>query len=54
MSGYAAQIPTADRWAIAAYVEALRRSQHARGSDLTPEEQETLEVVDLLPPEEGP
>ena len=38
---------------IPAYVQALRRSQHAKGSDLTAEEHETLEVHDLLPPEEG-
>jgi cytochrome c553 len=28
MSGYAAQVPTADRWAIAAYIRALQLSQH--------------------------
>lgn len=36
MAGYAAQIPTEDRWAIVAYVKALQRSQHAEPSDLTP------------------
>jgi mono/diheme cytochrome c family protein len=29
MAGYGAQIPTADRWAIAAYVKALQLSQNA-------------------------
>ena len=29
MQGYAAQVPTPDRWAIAAYVRALQLSQHA-------------------------
>jgi cytochrome c553 len=29
MSGYAAQVPPADRWAIAAYIRALQLSQHA-------------------------
>ena len=46
--------PHAEIGDLATAIEALRRSQHARGSDLTAEEQETLEVVDLLPPEEGP
>jgi mono/diheme cytochrome c family protein len=38
MAGYAAQIPTEDRWAIVAYVKALQRSQHADPSDLTPQQ----------------
>jgi hypothetical protein len=29
MSGYAAQVPASDRWAITAYVRALQLSQHA-------------------------
>jgi len=29
MSGYAAQVPPADRWAIAGYIRALQLSQHA-------------------------
>ena len=29
MSGYAARVPPADRWAIAAYIRALQLSQHA-------------------------
>lgn len=29
MPGYAAQVPTADRWAIVAYIRALQLSQHA-------------------------
>lgn len=33
MAGYAAQIPVADRWAIAAYVRALQRSQNAKPGD---------------------
>ncbi len=33
MPGYAAQIPVADRWAIAAYVRALQRSQNAKPGD---------------------
>ena len=33
MAGYSAQIPTEDRWAIAAYVKALQRSQNASPAD---------------------
>lgn len=35
MSSYSAQVPVADRWAIAAYVRALQLSQHAMVADLT-------------------
>jgi len=34
MAGYAAQIPVEDRWAIAAYVKALQRSQNASDRDV--------------------
>ena len=34
MSSYAAQVPPADRWAIAAYVRALQVSQHAPLAEL--------------------
>jgi hypothetical protein len=34
MPDYAAQIPTADRWAIAAYIRALQLSQNAKQSDV--------------------
>lgn len=34
MAGYAAQIPTEDRWAIASYVKALQRSQNASPQDV--------------------
>jgi mono/diheme cytochrome c family protein len=33
MAGYGAQIPVADRWAIAAYVKALQLSQDASASN---------------------
>src|SRR5690242_2769498 len=33
MPSYASQIPAGDRWAIAAYVRALQRSQHATIAD---------------------
>jgi cytochrome c553 len=34
MPDYAAQVPTADRWAIAAYIRALQLSQNAKRSDV--------------------
>lgn len=34
MPDYSAQIKPADRWAIAVYIRALQRSQHAKESDL--------------------
>ena len=42
MPSYASQIPTADRWAIIAYVRALQRSQNARLEDVPPDMQQTL------------
>ena len=47
MSGYAAQIPTEDRWAIVAYVKALQRSQSADLNDLPPDQRNDLPVVPL-------
>jgi hypothetical protein len=37
MPDYAAQIPTADRWAIVAYIRALQRSQNATVKDVPPD-----------------
>jgi mono/diheme cytochrome c family protein len=42
MSSYASQVPVADRWAIAAYIRALQRSQYATLADLPAEERERL------------
>jgi mono/diheme cytochrome c family protein len=44
MPSYADQVPPEDRWAIAAYVQALQLSQHARADEL-PES-----ILDRLPP----
>ena len=44
MPPYAAQVPPADRWAIAAYIRALQRSQHARLDDVPAEERAQLAV----------
>lgn len=43
MSGYAAQIPVADRWAIVAYIRALQLSQRATLADVPEEERLRLE-----------
>ena len=49
MSGYAAQIPTEDRWAIVAYVKALQRSQTADLNDLPPDQLIDLPTIRLRP-----
>jgi mono/diheme cytochrome c family protein len=46
MPPYAAQVPAADRWAIAAYIRALQRSQHATLADVAPEAGAELEAGD--------
>lgn len=43
MSGYAAQVPARDRWAIVAYVRALQLSQRASPADLPPDQRAVLE-----------
>ncbi len=42
MPSYAAQVPSADRWAIAAYLRALQRSQHASLADVPAAERARL------------
>jgi mono/diheme cytochrome c family protein len=42
MPSYASQVPVADRWAIAAYVRALQRSQNATLADVPPDVQAEL------------
>jgi mono/diheme cytochrome c family protein len=42
MPPYGAQVPPADRWAIAAYVRALQLSQHASAKELPPAERARL------------
>jgi hypothetical protein len=41
MPDYAAQIQPKDRWAIAAYIRALQRSQNAKPDDFLPQERNT-------------
>jgi mono/diheme cytochrome c family protein len=43
MSDYAAQVPPADRWAIAAYIRALQLSQNATLADVPPQAREALQ-----------
>jgi len=43
MPDYAAQIPPADRWAIATYIRALQSSQNATLADVPPEARQQLE-----------
>lgn len=44
MSDYRAQVPVADRWAIAAYVRALQLSQNARLEDVPADRRGALEA----------
>jgi len=45
MSGYAPQVPAADRWAIAAYLRALQLSQHAPLGEIPAGDREAIERV---------
>ena len=47
MPSYESQIPTADRWAIVAYVKALQRSQHAKPEDVPADQRDRLPVTRL-------
>jgi mono/diheme cytochrome c family protein len=46
MPSYAQQIPVDDRWAIAAWIRVLQRSQHATLGDLPPAERARLETAE--------
>jgi mono/diheme cytochrome c family protein len=43
MADYSAQVPPADRWAIAAYIRALQYSQYAPAADVPADKRELLE-----------
>jgi cytochrome c553 len=45
MYPFASRIEAGDRWAIIAYIRALQFSQHARLSDVQPEERQKLEAM---------
>ena len=42
MASYGAQVPTDDRWAIAAYVKTLQRAQNAKSADVPADAQKYL------------
>jgi len=44
MYSYAERVEPADRWAIAAYIRALQKSQHAKLAEVPPEERRKLEA----------
>jgi len=50
MSGYAAQVPASDRWAIAAYIRALQLSQHAPLSEVPARDRRAIETLRSGPP----
>jgi mono/diheme cytochrome c family protein len=52
MSDYAAQIPVADRWAIAAYIRALQFSQRATVGDVPATRRAELDAP-VTPPQEA-
>ncbi|HXU30214.1 MAG TPA: cytochrome c [Thermoanaerobaculia bacterium] len=45
MPSYAAQIPPADRWAIASYVRVLQYAENAQVADLDPAEKQKLDAA---------
>jgi len=56
MPDYAAQIKPEDRWAIAAYIRALQRSQHANEADVAKEDLPKLQTPSqqiYIPPTSG-
>lgn len=53
MPSYAAQVPVADRWAIAAYIRALQLSQHATVADVPAESRAAFLAGKTLDPKTG-
>ncbi len=51
MSGYAAQVPVADRWAIAAYVRALQLSREMPAALLSDHDRAELDKAPPAPPD---
>ena len=54
MPSYAAQVPVADRWAIAAYIRALQLSQHATLAEVPEAERSALLTGKPVPPADAP
>ncbi len=53
MPSYAAQVPVADRWAIAAYIRALQLSQHATVAEVPAESRTAFLAGKTLDPKTG-
>jgi mono/diheme cytochrome c family protein len=53
MPAYASQVPVADRWAVAAYLRALQRSQSVPYAELSADERARLESSDAPAPAAG-
>jgi mono/diheme cytochrome c family protein len=49
MSSYAAQVPVEDRWAIAAYIQALQLARHAPAAALDAEQRALLDTPPAAP-----
>jgi mono/diheme cytochrome c family protein len=49
MADYSAQVPVADRWAIAAYIRALQLHQHASLADVPADKRSLLDQVGASP-----
>jgi mono/diheme cytochrome c family protein len=54
MPAYAAQVPAHDRWAIAAWIRVLQRSQHFDAGELSAEERARLEPTAAPEPPAAP
>jgi mono/diheme cytochrome c family protein len=54
MQDYSAQVPVADRWAIAAYIRALQLSRRATVNDVPADRREELESSPVTPPPPPP
>jgi mono/diheme cytochrome c family protein len=53
MSGYAAQVPPDDRWAIVAWVRTLQASQHMPGEFLDEKDKTRLDRISRMPDVKG-
>jgi mono/diheme cytochrome c family protein len=53
MQDYAAQVPVADRWAIAAYIRALQYSRRATPDDVPAERRGEMDAAPLAAPPRG-
>jgi len=54
MQDYSAQVPVADRWAIAAYIRALQLSRRGTANDVPADRREELERSPATPPPPPP